>query len=208
MTQNSPETDPAALTMSNKNKGDGKKGSGGWIADEDRRLWEYVVKTVTPIAGRRQKRPAADEAPPKQPAKRPSWRSGALEIHLKSAEISLSDNEARQKILPQAPDRLRRGKMPVEAVLDLHGLHQNAAQERLFSFLRQSSALGRRCVLVITGKGSGNAPGEPGVLRRMLPHWLEMDPVAGLVLSFSPARPKDGGGGAFYILLRRQRPDR
>jgi DNA-nicking Smr family endonuclease len=108
---------------------------------------------------------------------------------------------------PRTAQRLRRGQIPVEGFLDLHGLRQDEAQEQLFGFLQQSAASGRRCVLVITGKGSRgvSAGSESGVLRRMLPVWLGMAPVAGLVLEHSSAKPQDGGEGAFYILLRRVR---
>jgi DNA-nicking Smr family endonuclease len=75
---------------------------------------------------------------------------------------------------------------------------------------------GRRCLLVITGKGrrlvqehetswgDGEAR-EIGVLRRMVPGWLKEGPLRGCVLAYSQAQPRDGGVGALYVLLKRRR---
>lgn len=98
-------------------------------------------------------------------------------------------------------ERFRRGQMAIEARVDLHGQTREAALRQLSRFLRQSSAAGRRCVLVITGKGTGGT----GVLRREFPIWLEAADLRPLVLGIAPAQAKDGGSGAFYVLLRRQR---
>ncbi|MHA1571809.1 MAG: Smr/MutS family protein, partial [Alphaproteobacteria bacterium] len=50
-------------------------------------------------------------------------------------------------------ERLRRGRMAVEARLDLHGRTQDQAHRELLSFIRRTAAAGMRCVLVVTGKG-------------------------------------------------------
>lgn len=99
--------------------------------------------------------------------------------------------------------RLQRGRLPIEATLDLHGMTQAAAHEALNGFIGRSEALGRRCVLVVTGKGRGGE--ETGVLRRQVPHWLNQAPLRGRVLAFDFARPEHGGMGALYVLLKRRR---
>lgn len=96
--------------------------------------------------------------------------------------------------------RFKRGQMEIEGLIDLHGFGQVEAHEALRRFILSSQAQGRRCVLVITGKGQ---PGKPGVLRMRVPEWLEE--MAGPVLKIAHARPPHGGQGAFYVLLRRQR---
>ncbi len=100
-------------------------------------------------------------------------------------------------------ERLRRGRMAVEARLDLHGLTQDQAHRQLLSFIRRAAAAGTRCVLVVTGKGSVSQGG--GVLRRRLPDWLAQGDCRPLVLAVTRARRAHGGDGAFYVLLRRQR---
>ena len=61
--------------------------------------------------------------------------------------------------------RLKRGQLAVEARLDLHGRTQDQAHDALISFIQESRMARRRCVLVITGKGSV-ASGRGGVLRQ------------------------------------------
>ncbi len=105
-------------------------------------------------------------------------------------------------------DRLRRGKLPVEARLDLHGMTQNEAEAALARFLAGAQTAGRRCVLVITGKGAAREREmfeSPGVLKRMVPVWLNAPANRALVLAFAAARPQHGGSGALYVLLKRQR---
>lgn len=104
----------------------------------------------------------------------------------------------------RASMRLRRGQMRPEARLDLHGHTQAEAHTALVDFVVGAKYAERRCVLVITGKGS--ARGSDGVLRRMVPRWINQSDLRGHVLAFEPAQPRDGGDGAFYMLLRRRRP--
>ncbi|MBA3326220.1 MAG: Smr/MutS family protein [Rhodobacteraceae bacterium] len=107
-------------------------------------------------------------------------------------------------------DKLRRGRLEPEARLDLHGMTSERAHGALVAFIRAAHATGLRLVLVITGKGR---PGEPdalapqrhGVLRHSLPHWLAAPPLASKVLQVAPAHVRHGGGGAYYVYLRRQR---
>ncbi len=109
----------------------------------------------------------------------------------------------------RAAARLRRGQWPIEATLDLHGYRRDTAQEATEAFISQSASQGLRCVQVITGKGvAGDIEtgwrGQ-GVLRAGLADWLNRPSVRPLILAYNQAQPRDGGGGAFYILLRRRR---
>ncbi len=99
--------------------------------------------------------------------------------------------------------RLRRGELPIEGRLDLHGLDRRAAQTAMFAFLETGHAAGRRCVLVITGRGEGREGG--GVLAGLFPSWIAEAAQRGWVLAWSPARPEHGGRGACYVLLKRKR---
>jgi len=99
-------------------------------------------------------------------------------------------------------DRLRRERVPIDSWLDLHGFSQEEAHRALHDFLASSQAAGRRCLLVITGKGSRGDLGT-GVLRRVVPMWLNRPPNRSRVLAFCHATPQHGGEGALYVLLRR-----
>lgn len=107
-------------------------------------------------------------------------------------------------------EKLAKGKMPIEATLDLHGMTQSQAHTRLEQFIVQSYGAGKRCVLVITGKGSRQSGdnyilserSEKGVLKARLPQWLRQAPLDHIVLKTVTAHQKHGGGGAFYVYLR------
>jgi DNA-nicking Smr family endonuclease len=100
--------------------------------------------------------------------------------------------------------KLRRGQFRVEDDIDLHNFTQEQAHRALDAFLAASHAAGRRCVLVITGKGL-KSDGTIGALRHGVPHWLNLPPNRARVLAFCHATPADGGEGALYVLLRRPR---
>jgi DNA-nicking Smr family endonuclease len=98
----------------------------------------------------------------------------------------------------QVMRRLRRGLYPIEGELDLHGLSQTAARDRLAEFLARSRDGGCRCVRIIHGKGYRSGARGP-VLKAAVNLWLRrhMD-----VMAFVSARAIDGGAGAVYVLLR------
>lgn len=98
--------------------------------------------------------------------------------------------------------RLERGKMAIEGTLDLHGMNQQEARTALARFIKSSYERGRRCVLVITGKGRQD---KPGILRERVPEWLDEAPLESMVLKTAQAKQQDGGLGAIYVLLRRIR---
>lgn len=95
--------------------------------------------------------------------------------------------------------RLRRGELPIEAELDLHGLFREQAREAIVHFLHECRRSGVRCVRIIHGKGHGSAQKRP-VLKQYVNHWLRQRDE---VLAFCSARPVDGGTGAIYLLLKR-----
>jgi DNA-nicking Smr family endonuclease len=100
--------------------------------------------------------------------------------------------------------RLRRGLIAPELRLDLHNLSQAEAHRALTLALATAQSAGRRCILVITGKGYG-ADGAVGVLKTMVPRWLVEPPNRARVLAFCHAARGHGGEGALYVLLRRVR---
>lgn len=107
-------------------------------------------------------------------------------------------------------EKLRKGKIFIENRLDLHGLNQSQAYDKLVQFINRSVVAGHRCVLIITGKGISNSLSNDwltpskGVLKEKFPYWMTQSPMKEFVLKFYPAQPKDGGSGAFYIYLRRK----
>lgn len=192
--------------MSRRKGASGGKGGKDGLGEEDFHLWKAFTRDITPLF------PAADENMekplPPEPA-RSKTKSAPPPAPIPLQPAASPPRSAELDLRTEL--RLRRGKMPIEGRLDLHGCTQEKAHRLLEAFLLSSHAGGKRCVLVITGKGKTSSQrsdaGEPvvGVLRRKLPQWLGMPPLNGIVLKAQPAAPKDGGAGAWYIYLRRQR---
>jgi DNA-nicking Smr family endonuclease len=104
----------------------------------------------------------------------------------------------RAGVRTQVVRRLRRGLIPIEGELDLHGSSQTSARSQLAEFLEHSRSAGRRCVRIVHGKGYRSGTRGP-VLKTAVDLWLRrhLD-----VMAFTSARAIDGGTGAVYVLLR------
>ncbi len=108
---------------------------------------------------------------------------------------------------PRVIRRLRRGDFSWQAHVDLHGLTAAEAREAVDRFVVDSFRAGHRCVLIVHGRGLNSKDHTP-VLKERLKGWLAHGRIAKAVLAFATARPCDGGGGALYVLLRRDRRTR
>jgi DNA-nicking Smr family endonuclease len=98
--------------------------------------------------------------------------------------------------------KLRRGEFAVQGHVDLHGMTREEAKHAVELFLRASRNAGKRCVLVVHGRGLHSKDQLP-VLKDALRTWLSTARFARHVLAFATARPVDGGPGAVFVLLRR-----
>lgn len=98
--------------------------------------------------------------------------------------------------------RLRNGEYSPEAHVDLHGLNTLQSYDALTDFIRHHYLHGKRCVLVVTGRGK-NSPNGQGIIKDRVQGWLTRDPFKRVVLAFCTALPKHGGAGALYVLLRK-----
>lgn len=97
---------------------------------------------------------------------------------------------------------LKRGDYAYQAHLDLHGMTRDEAKAAVDQFLTQSKRDGKRCVLIVHGRGVHSKDQIP-VLKEQLLVWLNRGRMGKLVLAFCTAKPHDGGAGAMYVLLRR-----
>jgi DNA-nicking Smr family endonuclease len=168
---------------------------------DDLAAWAAVTDSVAPLPGRTRPHPpkpvvVAEPAPRARrvaaaPAPEPR----------KPAAMKPAPLESLAGIDKRNADRFRRGELPIEGKLDLHGLTQAEAHGRLVGFVERAHADGKRCLLVVTGKGREGV----GVLKRALPHWLGEAGLRGRILAIATARQHHGGGGATYLLLKRKR---
>jgi len=175
------------------------------MSDEDRALWRRVAETVTRsrVGRNLPDAPSDDNAiPPKQPEKQA--------VPSMPAPPSVQQGPARTRgpsgrtLDRRTEQRLRQGKLLIDETIDLHGLGQEAAHNLLKNRLVSAQRRGKRVILVITGKGlRSSMPG--GILRQSLTIWCEMPPLSSIILKRVTAQPRDGGSGAFYIYLRRDR---
>ena len=97
----------------------------------------------------------------------------------------------------QAFRQLRRGQVPVEAELDLHGLTAARAEAALTLFLAEALAHQLEGLRIVHGKGLRSGERGP-VLQLLVTDFLRR---VGAVQAFTSARGADGGSGATLVLL-------
>ncbi len=181
---------------------------------DDLALWKRVAETVSPLKTKRRPEPEPEEAPagskvvPKAAARPSPGTAAAVPAPAAPPKPTVRPATLDRKL----KRRLDRGQRGAEAVIDLHGLTQRVAHDRLLVFLRSAQAQGLRVVLVVTGKGRTATPerrdwweAPAGILRRSVPHWLETPPFRDLVSAYESPGQRRGGEGALYIQIRRRR---
>ncbi|MCE7030427.1 Smr/MutS family protein [Jiella avicenniae] len=181
------------------------------LSEEDRRLWASVARQAVPLKGRAGL--DADEPVATSAAKIASLPTVPAPAEAKSATLLKAASEPRKPALPPPPSqhpierptrrKLAKGRLPIEARLDLHEMTQLAAHAALARFLAQAQSMGLRHVLVITGRGMPG--GSRGILRRVVPQWFASPQFRGLVSGFESAERHHGGDGALYVRVRRIR---
>lgn len=201
--------------MDTKIKGEkGRSSSRCRISALDRDLWALATRDVVRLTPETTAT-EGDGAPLQEPqTEHPSTRSQGKTVfqtldsgyHL---PVRMKENEPLPPSSPPRTDgrtagRLRRGKISIQARIDLHGHTRAQAQMALTRFLMECHDRDFRCVLVITGKGRRAHDGTEGILRRHFPEWVASAPLHKIVLAVHPAKARDGGSGAFYVLLRRK----
>ncbi|WP_448192124.1 Smr/MutS family protein [Azospirillum sp. sgz301742] len=171
------------------------------VTPEERALWAVVMRDAVPLPGRSLAE-AMTSAPPEAPPAPlpPALNPKRTYVHVTPPPLQPGHHP---NVDGRTADRLRRGKLEIDGRIDLHGMTQAQAHTALASFVHRAWHEGRRCVLVITGKGSFSAEG--GVLRRSVPRWLGDAPLRSMVLAVQSAQPRDGGDGALYVLIKRRR---
>jgi len=109
-------------------------------------------------------------------------------------------------------EKLRKGQLAPGARVDLHGMTESAAHRALHSFLVRAQNDDVRLVLVITGVGNPQAHEGAewmrtphGVLKEMVPRWLNERDFAALTSGWARAHRRHGGDGALYVYLRKRK---
>ena len=95
---------------------------------------------------------------------------------------------------------------------DFHGFSLDEANKTVEKIIKESQANGIRKLIVITGKGlhSENEKDpykskELGILKHSMPEYIKNNKeLMKFINEIKNAEVKDGGGGAFYIFLKKK----
>jgi DNA-nicking Smr family endonuclease len=192
------------------------------LKPEEVELWQKVAETADALHRRQTFDPETYASKPirkkNDPMQQPitlDGRTPPKPVARKSSVDLVPSLNERFRQAPVQMDRkvfskLKKGKLKPEARIDLHGMTLDRAHGALMRFILSSHGAGRRLVLVITGKGKDRDDGGPiptrfGILRHQVPQWLGTPPLSSMVMQITPAHVSHGGGGAYYVYLRRQR---
>src|SRR3954469_4618224 len=180
------------------------------FTDDDMRVFEQAMSGVKPLSPVQRQRAAVVGPPPRRSRAASDEALARADLaDLVQAHDRFTVEEVGETVAGLAPGidrkllhRLRAGDYPVEAELDLHRRSRVEAGIELERFLARARADGRRCVLVIHGRGHNSGPEGP-VLLAATRDWLTQAPLRRHVLAFASAPPSLGGAGAMLVLLRR-----
>jgi DNA-nicking Smr family endonuclease len=179
------------------------------LSTDERILWGKVARSTRPMPGNRDALSELD----------------TFLIEVESVEAAAVEREkagikpggtvqSSAAAAPKAPSglhhpferpvkrKIAKGRLALEARIDLHGLVQSEAHVMLLEFLLRAHERGMRHVLVITGKGSSF--GSEGALKRAVPLWFAKPEFRYLISSYEAAAQHHGGEGALYIRLSRR----
>lgn len=187
------------------------------LRDDERELWDHATRDVRKVRVRTPKLAKPAPMPKAKPKPVMPPKAAGTPVRAVAAPAPVKRAAPPFGVDGATAERLRRGKVEPDATIDLHGMTQAQAHARLAAFVRRGHEVGNRCLLVITGKGSALARedagrgfvmperSKAGVLRLLVPRWLEESDLRALVTGVQAAHQRHGGGGALYVYLRRKR---
>lgn len=179
------------------------------LGPDEAALWARVAASVRPLPGRVRPvtapppRPIADTPPAPPPP--PRRTAAANRVAVEAATLDGGWDRA-----------IRTGRLVPDWTIDLHGHSRDRAQALLTRLVIEAAASGARVLLVITGKGArggdergdrdrprGDGDRPRGVIRASLRDWLHAAELRPYIAALRAAHPRHGGGGAWYVILRR-----
>ncbi|MCP8895841.1 Smr/MutS family protein [Shinella daejeonensis] len=178
----------------------------------DRILWGKVARSARPLPGRLEAltefEAAFAAAEPEKPVQPEKSAKAALRTETAIALTVAPGGQERRHHPLELPvkRKIARGRLPLEARIDLHGMIQSEAHGFLLGFLIRAQERGLRHVLVITGKGASF--GSDGALKRAVPLWFSLPEFRSLISSYETAARNHGGEGALYVRLSRPSGER
>ncbi len=192
-----------------------------FISDHDIQLFKETLNKAHPLKGKNHKQRDASPAHPNlssvKPQPEPHFKSEfekppSIQLHSLSTgntlpplfpvdqrhEPSVSPEEklffTQSGVLKKQLQKLKKGKMPIAASIDLHGLHASTALKQLEDFFAHCTGGPSHCFCVIHGKGQ-----DRPVLKNLVNQFLKQQKR---VLAFCSAPSHLGGTGAALILIK------
>ena len=187
------------------------------FAVPDSALWDELKQAIQPLNRRKalKSKPRLIEGSKLAVSKPVIWDT--IENLVVAKQRPSNQPPAISSFDRRTAQRLGRGNVEPEARIDLHGENLETARYALLNFVFRQRQMGSRLVLVITGKGASpfarhtlhghnhfHTPEREGKLRREVPMWFHDSEFRQHIIGFQPAHPRHGGGGAFYVKLRRR----
>jgi DNA-nicking Smr family endonuclease len=187
------------------------------LSTDDRILWGKVARSTRPMPGRMEEMEALENAvaEAEEEQRKPIVKQAAPSLRKGATTRTFDDMAYQAPPQPKpAPDRhqplerpvkrkIAKGRLELEARIDLHGMFQDEAHGLLHAFVRRAFDRGLRHVLVITGKGA--SMGSDGALKRVVPMWFGKPEFRHMISSWEAAAQNHGGEGALYVRLARAR---
>ena len=181
-----------------------------FMSEDEKALFRDHMRSVKPLAEPTKRVQSKPAPPPARVRKRtpeaslrPTQTINHLSDYISDTVLSETTLSYAQASIPYARLReLKMGQIRWESRLDLHGCKTEAARDSLIQFIERAKAQQQRCLLIIHGKGGHQ--GAPPVVKNLINRWL---PQFDDVLAFHSAQARDGGHGAVYVLLKRNRDE-
>ena len=163
--------------------------------------WENYIKTVKPIKKSRVLMPTSlDEKNHFQIEKSEDNNISLLDT---LSEKKINNSEIDKNLLKN----IKKGRMKIHAVLDLHGKKVKESRSKVFYFIKNNFEANNRLVLIITGKGKRlgveNGWRGDGVLKKLLPNWLNSISLSKYIVWFDIAPKNQGGEGALIVYIKK-----
>lgn len=189
-----------------------KKKRGKNPSEDDKKLWRSVTKTVTPYGSISSLEQESIDTSDSLNQVLANNKASQVERQTKRAvpepyspPISTKSPKKSELTPIERPvhRKISKGRVPIDARIDLHGMTQQIAYHALFQFLSDAYDRDDRHVLVITGKGTSS--GGHGVLKQVVPQWFNNPDFKAIISGFKFSAPHHGGEGALYVRLRRDK---
>jgi len=158
------------------------------LKDEERDVWGRVTRTVSP---RRYHKGKGSAKP------LPSREDFANMLRV--APSAPKPQQTMPGQLERNNDKkTRRGRVEVDATIDLHDMTQSEARPALSRAVIRAVKHNKKCLLVVTGKGVR----LNGILRQNFPNWIKDPALRPHIATYAQAHIRHGGAGAWYVFLK------